>query len=67
MSPRPGVGESWWFNDMLLLVLGCDRMKGSVRALVLLDLDEVFNVGTTVDWRYDDQSHENAEPDRRVA
>jgi len=70
VSPRPGVGESWWFNDMLLLVLGCDRMKGSVRALVLLDLDEVFDPGEeleTLVMHVLIRNDELAEQNRKIA
>lgn len=67
MIERPGVGEVWWFNDMMLLVLSHHHVESSVHAVVLLDLDEVFAPGATVSWRYDDQpSNEAEEIDRRV-
>ena len=67
MIARPVVGESWWLNDVLLLVLVCDHAKHSVRGLVLLDLDETFNAGTTINWHYDlHQNYMCVELDRRI-
>lgn len=67
---KPNVGETWWLNDILVLVLGmrAGAAEGTyVHGLVLLDLDEVFDVGVPVTWRVDEiPSTSSAEPDRRI-
>jgi hypothetical protein len=68
---KPRVGEAWWLNDILMLVLGVrdDQRSGvHVTGLVLLDLDEVFDAGVPVTWRMDEPGAPatSEEPDRRV-
>lgn len=74
MKERPQTGQTWWLNDVLMLVLGVhddQRFGFYVTGLVLLDLDEVFEPGVPVtrSWRMYASASDDAtseEPDRRV-